>query len=347
VVDALAGSAIFFDSCQFLGHCRHDTWRAVKHLFYMIRVLRLLKLLRHVEEMRLIQSALAKEVQAIVVFLGTVMVFLVTLGTAIWCIEPDDSGFDSIPISIWWAAVTLTTVGYGDMTPATPLGKCLATVVMLLGYSILAVPTILGILGTEKAFGKKDEDISENLRKLVRHHQRRHTFSFAKRSCILEDGSSKSSSSFVTQVTIRPGDLDAHGFLHAVAALQLMEAAATAFYEERASWRSSAACPRISTTHCSCTVLERLPEGSRAVEVGLVVEEVSVSSCAFRLSVLPEGIGIPCAVGELQHSWYVPGLACQLAQVPPAVAQACQVSSAAPSTPKASEEIEALAHGLE
>jgi voltage-gated potassium channel len=81
------------------------------------------------------------------VFLGTVLIIVTILGTLMYLIEGEAHGFTSIPVAIYWAIVTLTTVGYGDVVPQTLAGKALASVAMIMGYSILAVPT--GILTAE------------------------------------------------------------------------------------------------------------------------------------------------------------------------------------------------------
>jgi voltage-gated potassium channel len=113
----------------------------------LLRVFRVLKLVRFVEEARVLGQALRASGHKITVFLGTVTTLVLIVGTLMYLIEGEESGFDSIPRSIYWAIVTLTTVGYGDIAPTTVLGQMLANVVMILGYSIIAVPT--GIVTVE------------------------------------------------------------------------------------------------------------------------------------------------------------------------------------------------------
>lgn len=113
----------------------------------LLRVFRVLKLVRFVEEARLLGQALRGSRHKITVFLGTVLTLALIVGTLMYLIEGEANGFDSIPRSIYWAIVTLTTVGYGDIAPATVLGQMLASLVMILGYSIIAVPT--GIVTVE------------------------------------------------------------------------------------------------------------------------------------------------------------------------------------------------------
>ncbi len=113
----------------------------------LLRVFRVLKLVRFVEEARVLGQALRASRHKITIFLGTVATLVLIVGTLMYLIEGEANGFDSIPRSIYWAIVTLTTVGYGDIAPATVLGQMLASVVMILGYSIIAVPT--GIVTVE------------------------------------------------------------------------------------------------------------------------------------------------------------------------------------------------------
>jgi len=113
----------------------------------LLRVFRVLKLVRFVEEARVLGQALRASRHKITIFLGTVATLVLIVGTLMYLIEGEANGFDSIPRSIYWAIVTLTTVGYGDIAPTTVLGQMLASVVMILGYSIIAVPT--GIVTVE------------------------------------------------------------------------------------------------------------------------------------------------------------------------------------------------------
>ena len=122
----------------------------------LLRVFRVLKLTRYINEASLLWKALIASRNKIGVFLFTVVILVIILGTLMYIIESDDgSGFTSIPISIYWAVVTLTTVGYGDIAPVTALGQTLAGIVMIMGYAIIAVPT--GIV-TAELTKKRDED---------------------------------------------------------------------------------------------------------------------------------------------------------------------------------------------
>ncbi len=115
----------------------------------LLRVFRVLKLSHLLSEARELNAALRASRGKIIVFLAAVMIIVTILGAAMYVIEGESGGFDSIPRSIYWAVVTLTTVGFGDITPQTPLGQALSVVVMVLGYAIIAVPT--GIVSTEIA----------------------------------------------------------------------------------------------------------------------------------------------------------------------------------------------------
>lgn len=108
----------------------------------VLRVFRIFKLAGHMKESHMIISALYASRQKLTVFLTTIALLVVIIGSMMYVIEAGtNSGFDNIPRSIYWAIVTMTTVGYGDISPATPLGQLLAAVVMIMGYAIIAVPT--------------------------------------------------------------------------------------------------------------------------------------------------------------------------------------------------------------
>ncbi len=114
----------------------------------LLRVFRVLKLSHYIQESIVLIIALKKSKRKIMVFLYFVLVVTVILGSFMYVIESGhDSGFTSIPQSIYWAIVTLTTVGYGDIAPLTPLGKFVAAFIMILGYAIIAIPT--GLVGIE------------------------------------------------------------------------------------------------------------------------------------------------------------------------------------------------------
>lgn len=115
--------------------------------FRLIRVFRILKLGRYVSEAEILLRALRQSMYKITVFFGSVLTLVLFLGTLMYLIEGEESGFVSIPQGIYWAIVTITTVGYGDIAPITVMGRLVASLAMLTGYSIIAVPT--GIISME------------------------------------------------------------------------------------------------------------------------------------------------------------------------------------------------------
>ena len=115
----------------------------------MLRVFRVLKLGHHIREAGVLKKALYASHRKILVFLFVVLTLVVIIGSLMHVIERGENGFTSIPRSVYWAIVTLTTVGYGDISPQTAPGQFLAAIVMILGYSIIAVPT--GIVTVELA----------------------------------------------------------------------------------------------------------------------------------------------------------------------------------------------------
>lgn len=119
----------------------------VIRLLRVLRVFRVLKLTQYMSEAQLLLQALRASRRKILVFLFTVMTLVVILGSLMYVVEGSRNGFDNIPQSIYWAIVTLTTVGYGDITPVTMLGRVLAAIVMICGYGLIAVPT--GIVTVE------------------------------------------------------------------------------------------------------------------------------------------------------------------------------------------------------
>ena len=119
------------------------TLRAVR----LLRVFRILKLSHFLGEEQVLVRALRASMRKIVIFIGAVLVLVLVLGAAMYLVEGPESGFTSIPLSMYWAIVTLTTVGYGDIAPQTVVGRMLASLVMILGYGIIAVPT--GIVTVE------------------------------------------------------------------------------------------------------------------------------------------------------------------------------------------------------
>lgn len=121
----------------------------VIRVFRTLRLFRIFKLVRYMREARILLIALQGSRPKIIVFLVALSGIVVTMGALMYLVEGEANGFSSIPKGIYWAVITLTTVGYGDLVPRTILGQAIATLVMIMGYSIIAVPT--GIVGVEIA----------------------------------------------------------------------------------------------------------------------------------------------------------------------------------------------------
>ncbi len=113
----------------------------------LLRVFRILKLTRFIGASNNLMTALKASKAKIFVFLSFVVILCVILGTVMYMIEGEENGFTSIPRSVYWAIVTMTTVGYGDIAPHTPFGQFVASLIMILGYGIIAIPT--GIVSSE------------------------------------------------------------------------------------------------------------------------------------------------------------------------------------------------------
>ena len=127
----------------------------------LLRVFRIFKLSRYLGEGYNLMAALRASSYKIIVFMFTVITSVIITGTLMYIIEGPENGFDSIPKSIYWSVVTMTTVGYGDLTPQTTLGQTLATIIMILGYGIIAVPTgIVSVEMMEQKQASKSKPIS-------------------------------------------------------------------------------------------------------------------------------------------------------------------------------------------
>ncbi len=124
--------SFFFPGSQYL---------IVIRVMRVLRIFRVLKFVRYIGEENQLRRALGRSRHKITIFLFTVLTLIIIFGSLMYLIESEtNTGFTSIPISIYWAIVTMTTVGYGDISPQTPLGQLLAALIMITGYSIIAVP---------------------------------------------------------------------------------------------------------------------------------------------------------------------------------------------------------------
>jgi voltage-gated potassium channel len=145
---------ISFVPTYFMPLFNQSQYFVVVRTFRLLRIFRILKLARYVHGSKVLLLALRQSRGKIVVFLTAVITLVIFMGTLMYLVEGKTNGFTSIPQSIYWAIVTLTTVGYGDIVPHTILGKFLASFIMILGYGIIAVPT--GIFAAE--FSRKNEN---------------------------------------------------------------------------------------------------------------------------------------------------------------------------------------------
>jgi len=124
----------------------------------LLRVFRIFRLRHYVNEMQFLLGAIKGSLRKISIFMLMVFTTVIILGSVMYLVEDGKNGFTSIPDSIYWAIVTITTVGYGDISPVTPLGKFVASIIMLMGYGIIAVPT--GIITTEMALAARRKNHS-------------------------------------------------------------------------------------------------------------------------------------------------------------------------------------------
>jgi len=144
IIDLMAILPTFF-SLLYIG----SQYLLVVRSLRLLRVFRIFKLWHYIDEGKFIIKALYNSYRKINIFLLFIVIVVIIVGSIMYLIEGGKNGFSSIPDSIYWAVVTITTVGYGDISPVTPVGKLLATLLMLCGYSIIAVPT--GIVTSEMA----------------------------------------------------------------------------------------------------------------------------------------------------------------------------------------------------
>ncbi|MBP7370405.1 MAG: ion transporter [Arenimonas sp.] len=136
--------SLFFPGSQYL---------IVVRLLRVLRIFRLLKLSAYLNEANILAQALTRSGRKIGVFFFTILILVTIFGTLMYVVEGPAHGFTSIPVGMYWAIVTVSTVGYGDVTPVSPLGQLVASALMLIGYSVIAVPT--GIYAAEIAQSMK------------------------------------------------------------------------------------------------------------------------------------------------------------------------------------------------
>ncbi|MCT0219433.1 ion transporter [Synechococcus sp. CS-1329] len=140
----------------------------VVRILRLLRIFRILKLGEYLKESDLLWQALVASRRKILVFLLTMITLVIVIGALMFLIEGEAGGFVSIPVGIYWAVVTITTVGYGDVAPITPLGRFVASAVMLLGYSIIAVPTGILSVGLRDAHRQRSQSSRRLSRRCLR-----------------------------------------------------------------------------------------------------------------------------------------------------------------------------------
>ena len=143
--------ALYYSDAQYL---------LIIRIIRMLRIFRVLKLSPYLKQANYLMAALRGSKQKIVVFLVSVCTLVTVFGTLMYVIEGPEHGFTSIPKGIYWAIVTLTTVGFGDIVPKTPLGQVISSLVMITGYSIIAVPT--GIFTAELASAMRGDQLEHD-----------------------------------------------------------------------------------------------------------------------------------------------------------------------------------------
>lgn len=143
--------AIYYSDAQYL---------LIVRVVRMLRIFRVLKLSPYLKQANYLLAALRGSKQKIIVFLATVSTLVTVFGTLMYVVEGPEHGFTSIPKGIYWAIVTLTTVGFGDIVPKTPIGQILSSLVMITGYSIIAVPT--GIFTAELANAMRGDQLQHD-----------------------------------------------------------------------------------------------------------------------------------------------------------------------------------------
>ncbi|RPE14353.1 ion transporter [Chitinophaga lutea] len=153
IIDLLAIIPTYL-SILFVGAQSLMVLRALR----LLRIFRIFRLVHFISEMRFLTVAVMNSMRKISIFILFVLTVVVILGSVIYLVEDENSGFTSIPQSVYWAIVTITTVGYGDVAPVTTAGKMIASFIMLLGYGIIAVPT--GIVTTEMAIAARNRSHS-------------------------------------------------------------------------------------------------------------------------------------------------------------------------------------------
>ena len=149
IIDLLAASSKYISLIFF-----EYQYGVVVRALRLLRIFRIFKLGRYIGASENLVAAIIASRAKVISFLGIVVAVSMVMGTLMYLVEGKESGFESIPISIYWTIVTMTTVGYGEITPVTPIGQFLSIILMLVGYGIIAIPT--GIVSAQFISQKKD-----------------------------------------------------------------------------------------------------------------------------------------------------------------------------------------------
>ena len=155
IVDLLSTLPLYL-SLIIVGNSPLVTLRSLR----LLRIFRILKVTKYVGASNRLIIALKKSWPKIFIFIFSVVIISFIVGTIMYLVEGPENGFTSIPISIYWTIVTLTTVGFGDIHPVTPLGQLIATFIMILGYGVIAVPT--GIVSAEYTMNDKPKSNTQS-----------------------------------------------------------------------------------------------------------------------------------------------------------------------------------------
>jgi voltage-gated potassium channel len=127
----------------------------------LLRIFRIFRLSHFLTDLRFLSGAMASSFRKISIFFMFSLVIVIIMASVMYLVEDPENGFTSIPQCIYWAVTTITTVGYGDLSPVTPMGKVIASILMLIGYAIIAVPT--GIITTEMAIAIKSRETGHDI----------------------------------------------------------------------------------------------------------------------------------------------------------------------------------------
>jgi len=291
-IDVVAGLSVIEDFDFSVRPRRHFNW------FWTLRMFRVIKCMRYLKEMNVIARAVSAQAKAMVIFMVYVFLFCFMFGTVLFYIESDEDGFDSIPASMWHVIISITTVGYGDMVPQTTWGRILIGFVVLLGYAVLAVPTIVGVMCvffTEQGARHSqapcpDRVLSDHL----------HALASQLSKPVAPAGA------HLVRLPMRPWDVDAYGNLHLAACHQLCEAAVLEFYATKASWRPShdeLVRPIVTQSALNLSQPSRAASASGEVMVVLSAASISEGSCVYHLGLCSEEAGPVFARGLIEHSW--------------------------------------------